>query len=409
VENNRKLFLKYFFLLTCFYGFCSLLFFLAEHYLNTDLLTETNFLNWDAKHYETIRNSEYHTGMVAFFPLFPLTWKITQLNAVGISIVNGFLFIISFSWIAVLLNIPVKNILLLASIPSIIFMFLPFSESIFFLSSVLLIAGLKKNNFQFALTGIFLCALTRPVAAVFIPAVILVYFLSERSRANFSLMISLIACCFLGTLFVFTMQYLQTGDQFAFFKVQKGWGNYLRLPSFPLNSWAGGFILRLDAITFFLGISSACLLAYMIFKKIKTKAAVAYDKPFIFSLGYLSFLIVIILLTRGGILNSLNRYLFCSAFFIVAAGEVLQMRIFSLRSLGLLFFSSGLCWILFGSYVHIQTLLKFELMSLYLILFFCCTSEIKLLKNIATYTVVCCNIIFMLIFYHRFLTGEWVG
>ena len=75
----------------------------------------------------------------------------------------------------------------------------------------------------------------------------------------------------------------------------------------------------------------------------------------------------------------------------------------------LLFISSGLFWLLFGSYVHIQTVLKFEFLTLYLILLTGVTSGKILIRNFSYFSLLACNIVFMFIFYHRFLSGSWVG
>jgi hypothetical protein len=64
---------------------------------------------------------------------------------------------------------------------------------------------------------------------------------------------------------------------------------------------------------------------------------------------------------------------------------------------------------MFGSYVHIQTLLKFMFLTLYLLMLFCTTAENRIFKNAGYFGVIACNIFFMLLFFNRFFGGEWVG
>ena len=361
-------------------------------------------------HYNTIRENQYYTGMVAFFPLFPYLWKLSHLGPVGISLLNGLIYISALAWLSTIFNFTKRNLLLLASVPSLVFMFLPFSEPVFFLASTIVLAGLKKNNTALILSGLVLSGLARPVATIFIPAIMFIhYYTGDNSAKSIRRSLLMIAACAGSMLFVFLIQYFQTGEWFSFIHVQKDWGNYLRLPVFPLNSWAGGFIVRLDAIAFFFGIAAACFLIYLLIHKTKPGSVPLTDKAILFSLCYLAFLSFVILCTRGGIMNSLNRYIFCAAFFMVSINGLFQQQLFNWKNTLILFLVSGLCWLLFASYVHIQTVLKFEFLSLYLVLVLASTAENKVVKNTGYYSVFTCNIIFMMIFFHRFLTGAWVG
>src|ERR1051325_1153864 len=69
--------------------------FFASH--DPSLLSERSFLNWDSQHYFSIVQNGYQSYSTAFFPLFPLSWKLMGLPAFAISIVNGIIFIFSFS------------------------------------------------------------------------------------------------------------------------------------------------------------------------------------------------------------------------------------------------------------------------------------------------------------------------
>lgn len=411
MKNKEENFRKHFFVLLLFYAGCLFLYYVSSRILTgVGTIADKNFLNWDAMHYMTIQRNGYYSGMVAFFPLFPYFWKLTQFGSIGIGLLNGLLYIASFAWLASIFSIPQKRLLLLASIPVIIFMFLPFSESVFFLTSAMLLAGLKKNNFLLVIAGIFLSGLARPVATVFIPAIIILHwFVGDNSGNSLKKTLGMMLACAGSMLLVFLLQYYQTGEWLSFFRVQREWGNSLRLPAFPLTSWAGGLIVRLDAMAFFFGIAASVYLAILTIQKIKSGDEFKQGLPLLFSLCYLSILALVVLFSRGGVINSLNRYLFCTAFFIVALDYVLSQKFFSGKNALLLFLVSTSFWLIFASYVHIQTVLKFEFLSLYILLLLISTSENNILKNTGYYSVMTCNIILMIFFFQRFLSGGWVG
>ncbi|MCX6275197.1 MAG: hypothetical protein NTV09_08320 [Bacteroidetes bacterium] len=395
MQKGQENFTKSFLLLFAFYAACFAIFCVtANALIDASILSEKNFLNWDAMHYNTIHRDGYYTGMVAFFPLFPYIWKLTQLGSIGIGLLNGFIYMLSFAWLAAVFNIHSRRLLLLASTPVLIFMFLPFSEAVFFLTSTILLTGLKKNNYLLIISGILLSGLTRPVATVFIPAFfILHWMIGDNSKKTMLQSVGMVLVCAGSMFLVFLLQYYQTGEWFSFIHVQKDWGNYLRLPVFPLNSWAGGFIVRLDAMAFIFGIGAAVYLASLIIGRLRSAGDHKSLTPFLFSLCYVSILTIVILFTRGGILNS----------------HILNQKFFSRKNVIMVFFFSSIFWLLFASYVHIQTLLKFEFLSLYLFLLFISTAENKLLKNTGYFSVLTFNVVFMIIFSQRFLTGEWVG
>lgn len=410
-NSDKSLFLKSLLTLATFYLSVGIALYFLEYFLsNIKIFSESNFLNWDAMHYNTIREHGYHTGMVAFFPLFSFIWQWLHLSAITVSIFNGGIYIVSFAWLASVFQIQKRNLIFLASIPSMIFMFLPYSEAIFFLTSTIFLVGLKKNNFHLLILGIALSGITRPVATIFIPAIFTMhYFTMKNTQKTFFHSFWMVFACAGSTMLVFALQYYQTGEWFSFSHVQKEWGNYLRLPVFPLTSWAGGFIVRLDATAFFFGIAAAVWLGILLMKKINFKNSIDFDKALVFSLCFLFFLSIILLFTRGGVLNSLNRYIFCSAFIIVAIHNLMQKPIFNKQNALLLIFFSSLFWLLFASYVHIQTVVKFEFLSLYLLLILVSTAENQNLKKIGYFLVLTGNTIFFFIFFHRFLSGEWVG
>jgi len=138
--------------------------------------------------------------------------------------------------------------------------------------------------------------------AVFIPAIILTEYLSptkphtpQRGIEDIALSFtSFIGVAVSSMLFVFLVQYLQTGKWFTFFQAQRDWSNYFRMPTFPLNSWAGGFIVRLDAMAFFFGVSAFIAMVYLIIERVRMarekELKIGFiSPPVLFSLCYLGF------------------------------------------------------------------------------------------------------------------------
>jgi len=213
----------------------------------------------------------------------------------------------------------------------------------------------------------------------------------------------------LGILLVGIIQYIDTGEWFKFFSIQKGWGNELQFPKLPLTSWGGGFIARLDGVAFFIGtFAGGFLMAFIL--KLRHFSKINISKEVIFSLAYLGGISLSVLIFRGGSLFSLNRFIFATPFIIVAFNFWLKQNYkFNTKQLLYIFGFIFLFWLLFGSYGHIQTLLIFLSLSFYVFLIFAIKFEKNIVSKIASILLILINITFQIIFYVRFLNGGWVG
>ncbi len=369
-------------------------------------VSRNSFLVWDTIHYYDIVKNGYNPASTAFFPLFPFFWKITGLGGIGIAVLNGIIFILSVSYLATVLNLPSKIYLLLLTFPSIFFCFIPYSESLFFLGGCLLLVGIIQGKNYLALAGILIDSITRPVAAVFVPAFIIMALFTvaeAKERRRNALLYSLTAVA--GLLLVLFIQYSATGEWFTFFKAQRdGWGNSFRLPRFHFTSWNGDNIVRLDATAFLIGMSATAALGYMLLKR-KLKEM---NPALLFSLLYLAGICWLVLFTRGGSMFSLNRFIYATPFFFVALPELIKIR-WSIKNYILLFVTVNAFWLLFGSYVHIQQVLIYLLLTIFLfsLLFI---SHPKRIINMVGYSVFMLgNITLQIYFFQWFLNGGWVG
>lgn len=386
------------------------LLFLVNKFFMPGILASANFLNWDAEHYSWIKDNGYEGFRVAFFPLFPLVWKLLNVSPPLISIVNALIFFISFYILVKQFKPSVPELILLLSIPGCMFFYLPYTESIFFASSTLILAGLKQQKIGYTLGGLFLCTLARPAFTIFIPALIIVECFSHGTMKQIIQRIGLyLLVCVAGIVVVGLVQYNDTGEWFKFFAAQKMWGNELQIPKLPFTSWAGGLIVRLDGTAMLVGLVSGIMLLFFMIRK-KTSAVKILPPELIFSLAYLSGITLSVILFRGGSLFSLNRFVLASAFIFVAADYYLKQDFkFSFKQIMICLLILMIYWLSFGSYVHILTLLKFLLISIYLTLFICIKSENKMIGKYSLLLFAAINFTFQGVFFFRFLNGEWVG
>ena len=388
----------------------SALLFLVNKFFMPGILASANFLNWDAEHYSWIKDNGYEGFRVAFFPLFPFFWKLLNVSPPLISIINASIFFISFYILAKQFKPSVPELILLLSIPGCMFFYLPYTESIFFACSTLILVGVKQQKLGYILTGLFFCTLARPAFTVFIPALIIVECFSNGSMKQILQRTGIyLLVCGAGIVVVGFVQFNDTGEWFKFFAAQKMWGNELQLPKLPFTSWAGGLIVRLDGTAMLVGLISGILLLFFMIRK-KASVIKFFPPELIFSLAYLSGITLSVILFRGGSLFSLNRFVLASAFIFVAVDYYLKQDFkFSVKQILICLLILMIYWLSFGSYVHILALLKFALISIYLMLFICIKSDNKWASNYSLLLFSAINFTFQGIFFFRFLNGEWVG
>ncbi|MEW6469539.1 MAG: hypothetical protein AB1458_11470 [Bacteroidota bacterium] len=399
---------KNFSVLFFYYSALLLVFYLASNgFGKTGLLTGSSLLNWDAQHYLKIAEHGYEDIYTsAFFPLFPLIWKLSALGPVGISILNGLLFMVSLAFAGAVWGWTTRLLLLSASVPSLIFMFLPYSEAVFFIASLAVLAGYHKNNTPLLCLGFMLCGMARPVTTVLIPAIIITELCSAGlTRPSFARMLLPVMFSLAGMAIALTYQYAFTGSFTSFFEAQKAWGNNPGWPEFPLTSWGGDKIVRLDGTALLAGFVAGLAFLFLCIKgRIRT-----LPREVLFSILYLSGIALLIFLIRGGSLFSLNRFVFATPFFLMALYYLVLRNEFSLKQVFIFFFMTFLFWLMLGSYKHIQVLGWFALTSGFLSLFLLIGSGRPALSRAAFILCLALNSGLQVYFFYRFLNGQWVA
>lgn len=379
---------------------------------NNHFWDDHRLLYWDSGHYFRIKNQGYGDILVAFFPLFPLLWRTLGLSLVGICLFNAGVFATALTALAKEFRFTMIEVLLCLSLPSGFFFFVPYTESLFFFTSILILIGFHRENEKLICLGLFLCTLTRPAYSVFVPALMLMAIMGSLGSGKVLLqkLASYFGVILVATLLVAYIQFLDTGRWFEFFAAQKHWDNELRFPRFPFSSYGNsGMILRLDAMALLLGTCAGVFLLYAIYRIYKLKASPP-PKALSFSLAYLAGMTLLVLAFRGGSLFSINRFVFATPFFMFAMHSLLSSEIrFSWKETTVFFFSTYIIWLPFKFFVHIILFLLYTFLSCYTLTILLLKSENKYIKTSAFGLLFVGNLVFQIILFLRFMRCEWIA
>jgi len=99
-------------------------------------INNSSIASYDAGWYKDIAVNGYsikesNQSNVAFFPLFPMLWRLSNTSNIGISLINLSIFLFSIFLIWRSYQLKVIELLLCLSIPSLFFCWVPFSEALF--------------------------------------------------------------------------------------------------------------------------------------------------------------------------------------------------------------------------------------------------------------------------------------
>ena len=376
-----------------------------------------NVLNFDAYFYYSIKDIGYlyepNVGNnLAFFPMFPLIWKLFAVSPIGISMINLLIFLSSFWFLLKNEIIDRKVTLLLLSIPSLIFCCLPYSESLFFLFGVLILLGYSRKSKILLFFGFLGASMLRSVCMIFIPAIILCELFIDTStpiRQRFLSMFAKLVATLTGFFIAVIYMGYYTGKWFYFIEIQKFWHRHWATPDFPLTTLSPQRVLGIDAIAFTIG----CLSIYFILKHIYSAI---YDnnrknllEPNVFfSTLYLAGMTILdtfFTYSTNHATNiwSINRHLMCTPFAIIfiiylyknfqpSKYEYIGILIIILIEI----FATGI--------YQYSNLLPFYVLFFSIILFF--KSKWSNYLFVAYYLSA---VFIQLSFYNDFLFGRWVG
>jgi len=299
------------------------------------------FETWDAAIYKCVseriyspENDCYGNVRAAFFPLFPVLWKITFSSSIGISIINYFLFILSIAFLVMFLlkttlSDKMVTYAVLITLPSAVIFYIPYTEALFLFTMTVAVTGIIKKKYWMYFAGSFLLSMVRPatifvlIAVLFAEVIILIYnknyrlFLKEILFKSFPFIF--------GYFCVLFLQYLYTGTWTAYLEAQKLWaGGFQAVKS--ISDWSiEGFGLSSFAI-FFVCLPAIFFIIFLLFfinkrcagdyiQKIKNYH---FEYLFLISALYFIGILAFTLITSGGNLHSFFRFTLASPLFYIA-------------------------------------------------------------------------------------------
>jgi len=403
-ESNR--FLSYIglgFISVCLIG-SALWLFTFFGYTSNSSLNELG-VYFDAENYERIAREGYRDLYLhAFFPLFPLVLK--ALSSTWLAVVfNAVVFIVSAASLATVSKPSYPHFLLFFALPSSVFFLLPYSEAIFFAGSTLFLLSLRRKAVWMGAVGLLIAGLSRPAVSVFLPALLILFWLNPKGYSLKTLLIhaSVVVTSFYGA---WLIQDLWNGKWALFFQAQKeGWGNEFQLPTFPFTTWGSdNMILWLDLLSLFIGSLSSAYLVYLGIKRIR-RHALNIDTTFLFSMLYLAGISAVVLLFRGGELFSLNRFVFATPFmaWILFSG---MLRGISLRRMNLFLILLLLVFLSNGAYVHIKVLLG---AILFILIATISLNSLRSGEKFVVYAGLCAMVVAQVYFLLKLLRNEWIA
>lgn len=355
--------------------------FLFQRDMVTMLPEASKLAIWDGGWYSFIAREGYMYkggwGNVGFYPLFPLIWRWSHLDAFGICFLNIGFFAGGMALLSAGLKSSAADKFIWLSTPSFYFVFLPYSEALFMLLASLLIYGIWKNNRLLIILSLLLLGWVRPVVVILVPALLLMELIaSHRSKwlSSIGRAVALYVLPLLISTALFVLyQYYCTGVWFAYFKHQSDlWGRKFSLPKLPFNSVLGPKMLWLNALALFVSLISVFYVIKAAFAWLQ-KQRVA-DKVLLLSFLFLAGMGLVNILFNphdgSGYTNVFgsHRYIFVSPFFLVVLHHFTQ-RAYQWQHLMLVFLLSNVFWLLFGSYLHIMTLVYFNFGTAILLLY----------------------------------------
>jgi hypothetical protein len=298
--------------------------------------SDMRLICWDAGWFYSVKAEGYVAkggqSNIPFFPLFPYLWRLLRLEGVGISLVNAGLLLLSGAWLGRTFGLRRHQVLLLLSLPPIMFCWVPYAEALFFFFGVILLRGLHRQHLGLTVLGLLGCCLTRSAATLFVPALVLAEALACTSRADLPRLALrlgaglLTVAAALGA--VSFLHWQATGNALALLDSYQHWGHEIswQLPRL-LHSTAGVPMLGLDLLallTVLLATAAALGLGirWLVGWFRPGPAGPGPSRAVVFSLGYCVGIAAFMVLYQAGDLANSSRYVLATPFFGVLLAQL---------------------------------------------------------------------------------------
>jgi len=324
---------------------------------------------WDVSFYSSMKNEGYtyikgKQCNVGFFPLFGYFWKITGVNVLGISLINGLMYLISLSFLSKLLKPTIIQLGFFMSLSNMFFMLSAGTEPLFFVFSTVIIYGLVRNNNKQIFWGILFASLTRASFVFFLPAVIGIQMIlnSKKDLISFNFWKETLkyymSPIILGFLIVGTIQVIQTDKFLGYYEIQSDvWGRKFSFPKLPIGQNSSFLISSISYFNFWIGTLASFIGLTVLINWIKNSTiTININKHELFSIIFLTMSYLSIVLFNpqwfwyapseysGTSIIGINRYMQVNAFMLVSIIYLFnQKRMSSKNSLKVLI-STLLLW-----------------------------------------------------------------
>lgn len=288
-----------------------------------------NLLSWDAAHYDEIRQHLYAPerswqGNFAFYPLFPLLWRLLCLSPLGISIFNWMLYAIGLALMALVFgnSLPRWSWMLLFCAPLVVIFMIPYSEALFFLGIALGMVGIVRERYWLYFVGFLIAATTRAAGNIMLVAWIIVDILTavnaKSSFKDFCInVLRHLAPIVIGVFSVMLFQHLCGAEYwFEYVLAQKEWGKELSWPTWPFTDWSEESESVTKPLIFTLFIPSLVWLALRLWNSLKApKPMDSRERLRLLSVLFFVGNVILALFTQHGCFFSQARLLTCTPFF----------------------------------------------------------------------------------------------
>ena len=356
---------------------------------------ENNAYNWDAKYYKDIHDYMYAGSGIfiiyryAFYPFFPMVWKLFHVNLHGVVLLNYLFFAISLLLLSSIFLKDSKSetffFTLGLLLPTAIAFYLPYAEALFLFTFVVAVIGLLKKKYWLFFIAMLCFSMTRPSAMILYIVFIIANFINLLHHKQF---LRFLKECFLSILPIFLgwgivmlMEYHYSGSWTSYMyagylgakepylhKKVSDWS----MEGFGMTSFAL-FAIAIPAIIYVIiwGVSS------MIGKKSESNTYLfsgdgEYIKTYLFNISLLFIMGTTIFnfLVGGYQLNGIFRYTMATPFFYIVFFQLPE----KLKAISVQYKVSGLI-ILFSSIVlfllstdYAGDIFRFKYLGLYLLL-----------------------------------------
>ena len=318
-----------------------------EHKINNEIryikepfleIVDSSLNHWDVANYKIIRDEYYipvpeFKYLYAYYPLFPLMWRYSGLNARGICVLNFFLFIAGlvflFSAYGRELNTREKLFLFLIILflPANTVFLIPYTESLFYLTASLALWGLIRRRYYIWILFFTLATMTRRVSFLLVgasvAAALSLLFVHRNLKLFLKDLLILLFPVIIGTLAISVIQYLSgSGSFFTFARVQGMFNGNFGFPG-QIRDWShSSFPLNMAVLFLFLPLALYGFIQWFLKKpsvssERVTSEAHLRDLTAILSVWYFAAVMLFIVFFQGGSINSTFRGIVCTPFFLV--------------------------------------------------------------------------------------------